>query len=355
MRINHEKIEIECEIDAPLDEKFLKNLKDEDKDFYENQTGEVFNLLKSINLARFIEKFILETYDNYEDFINLPKDFFKLLDEPFLNAAQQKKLYHKIHEVKHQKKQKKEIEIGVIPASEIINNIKKNQKKQNEKQKKESKLFENKNEKVDINNNDNEENEIKDHINELKKKEIDPDLLEIEEMERQQAEEFKKAVEDFRNGNLNEDKKLIIKSETGINVKEEDMIKTDVNQSEILCCWNCFKPIKKEETIFKNFIGKDDENILFKKKSFCSMKCFKDFEVKKKSTIICFQCEKQFDIKNGFILYDKQKFCSSKCKEEYIKENSNKSEKNIFNKSKEIENEKEKDSEIDDYAPMNDF
>ena len=67
-----------------------------------------------------------------------------------------KKLYHKIHEVKHQKKQKKE-----------------------------SQLFENSNEKVDINNNDNEENEIKDHINELKKKEIDPDLLEIEEMERQ--------------------------------------------------------------------------------------------------------------------------------------------------------------------------
>ena len=59
-------------------------------------------------------------------------------------------------------------------------------------------------------------------------------------MERQQAEEFKKAVEDFRNGNLNEDKKLIIKSETCINVKEENMIKTDFNQSEILCCWNCF-------------------------------------------------------------------------------------------------------------------
>ena len=31
MRITHEKIEIECDIDAPLDEKFLKNLKDEDK------------------------------------------------------------------------------------------------------------------------------------------------------------------------------------------------------------------------------------------------------------------------------------------------------------------------------------
>ena len=30
------------------------------------------------------------------------------------------------------------------------------------------------------------------------------------------------------------------------------------------------------------------------------MKCFKDFEVKKKSTIICFQCEKQFDIKLNF-------------------------------------------------------
>ncbi len=43
------------------------------------------------------------------------------------------------------------------------------------------------------------------------------------------------------------------------------------------------------------------------------------------------------------------------CKEEYIKENSNKSEKNIFNKSKEIENEKEEDSEIDDYESMNDL
>ena len=50
---------------------------------------------------------------------------------------------------------------------------------------------------------------------------------------------FKKADEDFRYGNLNEDKKIIIKSETSINVKEEDMIKTDVNQSEILCYWNC--------------------------------------------------------------------------------------------------------------------
>ncbi len=39
------------------------------------------------------------------------------------------------------------------------------------------------------------------------------------------------------------------------------------------------------------------------------MKCFKDFEFKKKNGLICFQCEKQFDIKNGFILYDKQKFC----------------------------------------------
>ena len=85
-------------------------------------------------------------------------------------------------------------------------------------------------------------------------------------MERQQAEEFKKAVEDFRNGNLNEDKKLIIKSETGINVKEEDMIKTDVNQSEILCCWNWFKPIKKEETIFKNCIGKMMKIYYLKKK-----------------------------------------------------------------------------------------
>ena len=55
---------------SSLDEKFWKNLKDKDRDFYENQTGQVFNLLKSNNLTRFIEIFILETYDNYEDFIN---------------------------------------------------------------------------------------------------------------------------------------------------------------------------------------------------------------------------------------------------------------------------------------------
>ena len=48
MRITQAKIEIECDIDAPLDEKFLKNLKDEDQDFYENQTGEFFNLLNQL-------------------------------------------------------------------------------------------------------------------------------------------------------------------------------------------------------------------------------------------------------------------------------------------------------------------
>ena len=374
MRVTHEKIEIECDTDAQLDEQFLS---DEDRDLYENQTGKVFELLKSIHLGRFIENFIIETYDNYDDFINLPKNFFKLLDEPFLNPAQQRKLFCKLHEIKKQSKEKKnEQQIGMIPATEIINNIKKNQiqqKKQNnniQKQKKENKIFENTiidtknnnnnnktNNKIEENN--NEENEIKNHINELKKEEIDPDLLEIEELERKQAEEFKKAVEDFRNGNINKNQKVIIKSENGMTAKENDMIKTDVNQSEILCCWNCFKPIKKEETVFKNFNSKDDQNILFKKKSFCSMKCFKEFEVKKKSTIICFQCEKQFDIKNGFILYDRQKFCSTKCKEEYIKDNINSNGKNSNNesiKSKEIDNEKDDDiSENDDYDPMNDF
>jgi len=395
MRVTHEKIEIECDTDAQLDEQFLKKLSDEDRDLYENQTGKVFELLKSIHLGRFIENFIIETYDNYDDFINLPKNFFKLLDEPFLNPAQQRKLFCKLHEIKKQSKEKKnEQQIGMIPATEIINNIKKNQiqqKKQNnniQKQKKENKIFENtiidtNNNKINnnnknnnnnnnninnnnnnninnkINENNNEENDIKSHINELKKEEIDPDLLEIEELERKQAEEFKKAVEDFRNGNINKNQKVIIKSENGMTAKENDMIKTDVNQSEILCCWNCFKPIKKEETVFKNFNSKDDQNILFKKKSFCSMKCFKEFEVKKKSTIICFQCEKQFDIKNGFILYDRQKFCSTKCKEEYIKDNINSNGKNSNNesiKSKEIDNEKDDDiSENDDYDPMNDF
>ena len=70
-------------------------------------------------------------------------------------------------------------------------------------------------------------------------------------MERKKTEEFKKAFEDFRNGNLNEDKKLIIKSETGINVKEEDMIKLILIKVKFYVIGIAFNILKKKKLFLK--------------------------------------------------------------------------------------------------------
>ena len=54
-----EKIEIECEQDKQKDKEFIDKLTEEEKDFYQEQTKELFNFLSELNLVRFIEKFIL--------------------------------------------------------------------------------------------------------------------------------------------------------------------------------------------------------------------------------------------------------------------------------------------------------
>ena len=97
-----EKIEIECEQDKQKDKEFLEKLTEEEKDFYQEQTKDIFIFLSEIGLVRFIENFIKEGYDLYEDFLQLPKDFFKHLDEPFLTKSQQKKLYDRINETNNQ-------------------------------------------------------------------------------------------------------------------------------------------------------------------------------------------------------------------------------------------------------------
>lgn len=271
-----EKIEIECEQDKQKDKEFLEKLTDEERDFYQEQTKDIFIFLSEIGLVRFIENFIKEGYDLYEDFLQLPKDFFQHLDEPFLTKSQQKKLYDRIKETNNQ--------------------------------------------------------------------------IELEKIEKAQQEEFKKAVEDFRGYKTF--------SDFGVNTRQDKMIEP---KAEICCCWNCFKNIPKENGIVKKY-PKDDmnENIVIEEKIFCSEKCLKEFEAKKKSNIICFECKKTFDMTKGFIVVDGQKVCSTKCKTKYENtkekvENQNKEEVHEKNDNKDEEDNEEDEEDEVNYDPMEDF
>lgn len=263
-----EKIEIECEQDKQKDKEFIDKLTNEERDFYQEQTKELFNFLSELNLVRFIEKFIIEGYDLFEDFLKLPKDFFKHLDKPFLDKTQQKKLFSKIEEENNKR--------------------------------------------------------------------------ELEKIEKAQEEEFKKAVNDFRQNKTFTD--------FGINAKDDKMLESKV---EIVCCWNCYKAIAKEDAIIKKY-SNDDNNIVIQEKVFCSEKCLKEFELKNHSNIICFECNKIFDMTKGFVVCDGEKFCSVKCKKEYEDKKSKIEEKQI-EQPKEEQKEEESEEENDSYDPMEDF
>ena len=77
---------------------------------------------------------------------------------------------------------------------------------------------------------------------------------------------------------------------------------------------------------------------------------------KKKTKIVCFQCNKIFDIYQGFVAHEGDKFCSTDCKNKYIEiEKSlvkNNKQKNKKSSNKNID---EDYYEGDDYDPMDDF
>jgi hypothetical protein len=135
---------------------------------------------------------------------------------------------------------------------------------------------------------------------------------------------------------------------------------------EIGVCWICFKALDKKDAIVKEIQEEEDENVVVVEKCFCSEKCVKIFENRKQNIIICYQCEKTFNMINGFVLYEGEKYCSRKCKQEYIdslvqlEEDENKKENDI-NKEKINDNkDNEEDDDISDYEgdhydPMNDF
>ena len=101
--------------DEKEDKKFLDNLNEKLREFYEEKTKEIFEFLKEINLCRYINNFLNSGYDIFEEFIELPLDFFSKKENSFLNEAQRKKLYNKITQYK------KSIKIEKIDKSSNLN------------------------------------------------------------------------------------------------------------------------------------------------------------------------------------------------------------------------------------------
>ena len=336
---------------------------------------DIFNLLKEINLCRFINYFLMEGYDLFEQFIELPEDFFEKMEKPFLDKEQQKKLYDKLSIFK---KNKGEMGRDVNKKD----NFYKTQPEFNKQIlkhnliNKEENIKKNKNEINLKNNYNNENNSINEIVSNGTSTMNDDKLyngnIDIEELERQNAEDFKKAVDEWRNNDTNKKNDIkdnnILQNKVDKNSKINQESNAPVNDlsllvnspEEIICCWNCFKPIKKEKSFRKDYKNQLDNSILFTDKNFCSLKCIKDYEKKKKTTMACFECNKIFDLNEGFVAYEGEKFCSTKCKEKYIeiektiiKNNKKKKEKKI----KEIKIEKKEDDyyEGDYYDPMDDF
>ena len=82
--------------DEEKDRDFLNNLDKNLKIFYLSKTQTIFEFLKSINLCRYIQHFLNEGVDLFDEFISLPKDFFDKMANSFLNQKQIDKLLKKI-------------------------------------------------------------------------------------------------------------------------------------------------------------------------------------------------------------------------------------------------------------------
>lgn len=367
--------------DKEKDEEFLKSLDNNLKNFYMEKTKEIFDLLYEINLCRFIDVFLSEGYDLFEEFINLPRDYFDKMEKPFLTKEQQEKLYKKLSIFKNKQK-------GLTQENKFENNF-------NGRAARTEQAFYNKNnirnkiinEKLNKKNNDNKiDSLVNGKVSEtspmIAKHELFYTNIDIEELEKQRAEEFKKAVEDWRSNGNNKDSEKNTKSNDSsnkVNIESNDQISSTssllINSpNEIICCYNCFKPIKKENSIIKEYQNKSDIVLFLKNKNFCSLKCIKDYEKKIRTKYVCFQCNETFDLYQGFVAHEGEKFCSSKCKNKYIEietmlmkksknKNGKKGKNNLEEKSKENKNEninigeknEEKYYEGDDYDPMDDF
>ena len=268
--------------DEEKDKEFLEKLDNNLKMFYMTKTKQIFDFLNKINLCRYIQYFLDQGYDLFEEFLELPSDFFNKMQNPFLNQKQREKLFQNLSAYKN-----------------------KNKNNSNNK-------------KLIISNKENK----KEANYEIKKENIETK----------------------------------IKNETGCGTntviinKEIAKIKIDnscnysvnnsfiLNPDEIICCWNCLKPLKKDNSIMKayniNNLSVDDSDI-FKYKHFCNEKCLKDFETEKSNKSL-----NATDIKNE-LLNNENDRKDKNIIENKINYNSNNKEEEFF--------------EGDNYDPMDDF
>ena len=376
------KVKINCEnineIDETKDKEYLEKLDKEIKNFYIEKCGRIFNFLKDIYLCRYIDDFLKQGYDIYEDFLEIPDDFFQQMNIPFLNKSQQNKLYNKLHLIQFKYKSKY-----------LKNNALVNQKEN--KMNYNNSNFSNNNDNINNNitnthkntcNNFNNNLLLKD--NKSEKKNIDKKILkdtspfitqedlmyrtinDIDELEKQRSEEFKKEVEKWRNNNCSRpntshnptNNKLTSETSININIDTQEKNKNTNN----LYCWNCYKKFLKGEGISKEYNNNYDLNSKYNMKNFCSLKCKKDYEKKQRSQSMCFECKKMFDLMEGFIAFEGEKFCTNECKNKFIKEekgsfkNKKQNIQKIIKKENNDSHDKIEDKEEKDiYNPMDDF
>ena len=166
----------------------------------------------------------------------------------------------------------------------------------------------------------------------------------IDFIEQKRSEEFKKAVESFRNNNINSrpntsnvtnDK---ITSDIGININQP------IKQKVMSYCWNCYKKFVKDKGISKEYRNNFKLNEKYNMKNFCSLKCNKEYEKKQRGQFMCFECKKMCNLMEGFIAFEGNKFCSNICKNKFIEEEK-KSINNLKKKNKKNKNKKDKEKE----------
>ena len=268
--------------DEDKDKDFLNNLDNNLKNFYMTKTKEIFELLKEINLCRYIHYFLNDGYDLFEEFLELPSNYFDKMQKPFLNKNQQEKLYNKISLYK-----KNNININ-------NNNI---------------------NIKKEILSNNENTKEIKNDLNKGKKKIMSETGC---------------------------DANIIIKKEIP-KVKVDNSCNFSIENSLLLApngvsfCFNCLKPLKKENSIIKEYdvnISGDYDPNLFKFKYFCSENCVKIFEQEKE------------DKKINKTVIEKEKVNEIQNKIDDVKENE-------INKNS--RNNEDNSLDEDNYDPMEDF
>ena len=392
--------------DEVRDKEYLNKLDKTIKKMYLENCGAIFNFLKDIYLVRFIDEFVKAEYQIFEEFIEIPDDFFLKKSKPFLNKFQQQKFYNKLHSIRNKYKpqytpqnfrinqNENKINISNGNMKEDLLNLNDNERINNyinsRTNTNPNRLHDNISIKNSLNNlehlkqktntntkikNDEiiKDNNNKNIIKETSSKINKEDLMyktytDIDELEKKRTEEFQKAVEEWRKGKSSrpntayssQNNKMTSEMGTHINAQVPERTK------KLLYCWNCYKQFFEGEGVSKEYTNNFELNTKYNMKNFCCVKCIKEYERKQRSQYICFQCGKMFDLVGGFIAYEGEKFCTGTCKNNYIQEakenlkNYKKEDKKNKKENKDKVQKKEKineneDDEVDNYDPMDDF